>query len=73
MRISVVTFGTSADGSPGYFLTEGIEVSVDAFGDGQHYGLAAEAATAAGYVAPFVHFDEFDAAPFPWIFQSVLR
>lgn len=57
--ICCVVAGTTADGSPGFYLTK-VRVTRDEYNDGVHYDRAKAAAELHGYEPPFVAFDEFD-------------
>jgi hypothetical protein len=62
-RITVVTACRNGAGSPDFALTE-VRVTPAEYADGVHYDRAEERLAAAGYEAPWVHFDDREAPRF---------
>jgi hypothetical protein len=60
---TVVTACLNAGGMPDFALTE-VEVTDTDYANGSHHDLVAQRLVAAGYEAPFVHYDEEDAPAF---------
>lgn len=61
--VTVITACTTADGSPGFGLTE-VLVTFDEYNDGLHYEITEGLLRDRDYEPPFVHFDQFEIPDF---------